>query len=684
METLTDRVTRHLLTGLRHHALMTTFHRAEEAGLLTTTALSGRPRLRSAWTVTDRARHVLTGSPRRDWKIVDRLLRAKGAPRHQRDTSFHFTTPEEDAAVGGFACDPPVAAASAPMTRKGPARKSRQRDGVAAGPAADSARDIDFRYVATCLAEQLPPPNPVHVAVVLLVARAIGTSLPNIRALTSALRAPAPFLLIKAPVSHFEVCLGAMLEDGLILPFKAVLEDVLDGTPLSGRFQSSVKDRQRRLKTLSGKAIESTEEKKLRRRLRHALTDEPGPIILVDETRFALTPVVTETADIVFECGGFDRAMIAELLQACDGTPPSHSLMLMERMDFEPDHLSLDDLALAIRPDRDLEQTLSVMAMLAERHKPADGETDKPRSEGEQQSDSSRGKGKAKQKAKPPNPEIEIIEPVNLPPDATAQSPANGDERHAGNTRDRLLLVETLSGYGAARNWAFDLKADLALWRDGSLRWDEMSTRLLLSGPPGTGKTMFARALCNTLQVPLLATSVADWLEPGFLGDVLQCMSGAFAFAADKAPSILFIDEIDNIGSRQTSAASRSHDDYWTSMINRMLELLDGTSKREGVIVIGATNLPERIDPALLRSGRLETHIPIPMPDTDALIGILATHLGSDLEPVLASAPPPLGAKRLRPPPAIDSQPLRRGRPSDAAKNDSATEAAKGPRHEDR
>lgn len=65
MEMLTDRVTRHLLKGLRHHAVMTTFHRAEKAGLLTSTALRGHPLSRSAWMVTDRARQVLTGSPRR-------------------------------------------------------------------------------------------------------------------------------------------------------------------------------------------------------------------------------------------------------------------------------------------------------------------------------------------------------------------------------------------------------------------------------------------------------------------------------------------------------------------------------------------------------------------------------------------------------------------------------------------
>ena len=66
---------------------------------------------------------------------------------------------------------------------------------------------------------------------------------------------------------------------------------------------------------------------------------------------------------------------------------------------------------------------------------------------------------------------------------------------------------------------------------------------------------------------------------------------------------ILFIDELDNIGKRQ-SAGSRNYDDYWSSLVNRLLELLDGAAKSEGIIVIGATNLPDRIDLALLRSGR--------------------------------------------------------------------------------
>ncbi|MCQ4634909.1 ATP-binding protein [Shinella sp. CPCC 100929] len=665
METLTDRITRYLLKRLRRHAVLTLYEQAAGTRLLTAAFIGRGAQSGRVWTVTEHARHVLTGNPRQDRKIVERLMRAN---RALQDSN---TEPGTSTASGN-ASDDPLAFDRLTEPASDGQHKATRRNvrAVKAAVGSGTGADIDFPYLASLLREHLPRPSAVHAAVALLVARAVGTSLSNTGSLSEVLRATAPFVLLKAPVKRFELCLATMLEDGLVLPFGMVLEDVLRSSPLSGRYphQHAVPGK-RRLKTLSGIAVDSEDDSIVRRQLRHALS-EPAPIVLVDETVGALTPVVTETADYVLECTGFDRAMIAELLHVCAGTPPKESLVLMDDRVFEPDGLTLDDIALAVRPRRSAQATLSILAMLAghsAKHEEGDEKDDQNASGRKQRS----GKRRAGETKRSQGAGVEVIEPVAVADgdasvDTTAETPAS---------EDRLLSVEGLAGYGPARDWALDLKADLSLWRNGELRWDEMSTKLLLSGPPGTGKTTFARALCNTLQVPLLVTSVANWLEPGFLGDVLKRMSAAFAFAAQNAPAILFIDELDNIGKRQ-AAGSRSHDDYWISLINRMLELLDGASKSEGVIVVGATNFPEKIDPALLRSGRLETHIRIPMPDMKTLIGILGHHLGSDLEAVLASAPGTTTVRRLRPPPARDGKPLLRRKPS------FKPQADKGPRHD--
>jgi cell division protease FtsH len=103
-------------------------------------------------------------------------------------------------------------------------------------------------------------------------------------------------------------------------------------------------------------------------------------------------------------------------------------------------------------------------------------------------------------------------------------------------------------------------------------------------------------------------------------------MRASFAEATKKAPSILFIDEFDSMGSREIASDGDNHD-YKRQAINGLLECLDPVEGREGVVVIGATNDPKAIDPALLRPGRLEITIQIPLPDDIARVGILKQHL---------------------------------------------------------
>ncbi|MDH0911161.1 ATP-binding protein [Rhizobium pusense] len=645
METLEHRIRRYLLARLHRRAVLDLYEKAAVAGLLEGRFIAEDDISGTVWSVSAAASQFLAGARTRDREIVRRLI-GFGESRREAESTFDWSDPA--------AAKPPTGRRTSTLTSGGTKSSS-----------------VDFSYVSVLLRESLPAPNPMHVAVALLVARAIGTSLSDLDVLMEVLRMTTPFVLLKAPVQRFEASLGMMLEDGLLTPFRAILEDVMRDGPLSGRYPDNRRPRpQRTIKTLAGSAVTKADDKAVRRQLRQTMLSGSTPIVVADETPLALTPVVTETVDLVVECGGLDRDLLADILHICAGTSPEQSLALMEAMDFDPHVLSLDDLVLAVRPRRSVEEVLTVLEMLANRfgdddaaEKAAGGGTGGRRGSGGKRSVVT-SSPKRDGKAGSTDVGIEIIEPVLAANRKLAKT-------SVPQTQTSVALVETLSGYGDAHNWALDLKADLALWRDAKLSWDEMSAKLLLSGPPGTGKTTYAKALCNTLQVPLLVTSVAHWLEPGYLGDVLKRMSGAFDLAASKAPAILFIDELDNIGSRQTGGG-RPYDDYWTSLINRLLQLLDGATKTEGVVVVAATNLPEKIDPALLRSGRLETHVRIPLPDLGTLVGILSHHLGTDLADVVSSAPSASLQHRLKPRTPRDHVPGQLRRTSERRKSQKA------------
>lgn len=190
--------------------------------------------------------------------------------------------------------------------------------------------------------------------------------------------------------------------------------------------------------------------------------------------------------------------------------------------------------------------------------------------------------------------------------------------------------LEDLHGLGEAAEWGRELAIDLADWKVGKISWSDVDRGVLLYGPPGTGKTTFASALARTCGVPVILTSIAQWQAAGHLGDMLKAMRASFAEAKEKAPCILFIDEIDSIGDRAKFSGDYAR--YSTEVVNALLECLDGADGREGIVVVGATNFPNSIDAGLKRAGRLDRHVEIPLPDGTGREGILRWHLKGALE----------------------------------------------------
>jgi len=204
--------------------------------------------------------------------------------------------------------------------------------------------------------------------------------------------------------------------------------------------------------------------------------------------------------------------------------------------------------------------------------------------------------------------------------------------RHAVGSRDKgptvsKIRLKDLAGYGAAQTWGLELAEDFAIWRQGGLGWEDVDHRAaVLAGPPGTGKTSFASVLAATLEIPLVISSVAEWNGHDNLSGTLKRMQAVFDEAFAKAPCVLLIDELDGISSRE--AISGRYAEYWTQIVNLMLELVTRAMSTPGVIVVGATNHVERIDPALTRAGRLDQIIRIEPPDAEAIAAILARYAG--------------------------------------------------------
>ena len=183
--------------------------------------------------------------------------------------------------------------------------------------------------------------------------------------------------------------------------------------------------------------------------------------------------------------------------------------------------------------------------------------------------------------------------------------------------------------------WALSLRDDIRDMRKGLIGWDDIDRGCCCTGRLAPERPCSPECLAEACGVPVVVSSIAELFanSSGYLNDVIKALRKTFDEARAKAPSILFLDEInalpniDQVGERNK--------DYWAPVIFDFYTLLDGAmSGRDGVIVIGATNRIEDIHPALLRPGRLERAIHVGAPDAAGVERIMRHHLGGDLADV--------------------------------------------------
>ena len=162
-----------------------------------------------------------------------------------------------------------------------------------------------------------------------------------------------------------------------------------------------------------------------------------------------------------------------------------------------------------------------------------------------------------------------------------------------------------------------------------------MPKGILLVGPPGTGKTMLAKAVAGESNVPFFSMSGSEFVEM-FVGMGASKVRDLFRQAKEKAPCIVFIDEIDAIGKKRDGGVIGGNDER-EQTLNQLLTEMDGFEENLGVVILAATNRPEALDPALTRPGRFDRRVPVELPDLQGRIDILKVHakkikIGTDVD----------------------------------------------------
>jgi cell division protease FtsH len=192
------------------------------------------------------------------------------------------------------------------------------------------------------------------------------------------------------------------------------------------------------------------------------------------------------------------------------------------------------------------------------------------------------------------------------------------------NTEKPKTMFSDVAGYGPVK---LEI-AEVVDFLKHPAKFKEIGARIpkgvLLVGPPGTGKTLIARAVAGEAGVPFVSVTGSDFMEM-FVGVGAARVRDLFQTARKQAPAIIFVDEIDSIGRKRGAGLGGGHDER-EQTLNQMLAEMDGFEATEGIVMMAATNRPDVLDPALLRPGRFDRQILVPLPTQDERIAILKVH----------------------------------------------------------
>jgi cell division protease FtsH len=222
---------------------------------------------------------------------------------------------------------------------------------------------------------------------------------------------------------------------------------------------------------------------------------------------------------------------------------------------------------------------------------------------------------------------------------------------HVYTTERPATTFADVAGYDAVKDdirEVVDFLKDPQRFRDAGAR---IPKGVLLVGPPGTGKTLLARAVAGEAGVPFISVTGSDFMEM-FVGVGAARVRGLFKAAREHAPSIVFLDEIDSIGRTRDGRVGGGHDER-EQTLNQLLAEMDGFETSEGIVMMAATNRPDILDSALLRAGRFDRQVLVPLPSLEERLAILAVHtkdkrLGDDVDlGVVARSTPGMSGAEL-------------------------------------